>query len=232
MSGVKPDLRLLPRKPVDEEIIDHAEHGQSADGPEGDLAEFAAHQGLILAGLDADPAEDGAPDGGSDEREEGELQVVHPHDAGGDADQVTHDGQEARGEDAEAAKLRGPALGLLDLGRRDEEVLAEAQHERAAGPAREPVHHGGADPGAERPRDHNAHERHVAGLLRGDHRWRDDQFARQRHDRALDRHQQHDQRITTRCEVVVVPFKQVFEEVVHGRKKGRQRGLPAERRAP
>ena len=137
-------LRRLPHVAVDEKIIDGAQHGQRANGPERDLVQLAAHQRLVLTGLDADPAKYGAPDGGADQREEGKLEVVHPHDAGGDADEVAHDGQQARGEDAEAAKLRRPAFRRLDLGRstsgrpaqRETQYIAVAPIHEPRAPAR------------------------------------------------------------------------------------------------
>ena len=60
---------------------------------------------------------------------------IHPHDAGGNADEMADDRQQAGNEDSHRSEFRRPALGLLHLFRRDHEIPAVTHYERAPGPA-------------------------------------------------------------------------------------------------
>src|SRR4051812_42689941 len=92
-QGCEPStsLRFLAlHLPVHEEPIDGTEARENARRPNRDRLQFAAHERVVLTGFHAQPAKDAAPEPGADERPEGEFPIIHPDDAGGNADKVAN----------------------------------------------------------------------------------------------------------------------------------------------
>src|SRR5258708_817413 len=100
--------------------INCAEYGETADGPDRNPSHFSAHQGFVLAGLHADPCEYGAPERGAEQSVDRIGNVVKTYDAGGDADEMTDDGNKARCKCTEAAELCGPFFSEFDFFGRNE----------------------------------------------------------------------------------------------------------------
>src|SRR4051794_31383446 len=77
----RPTCLLLRRLhlAMHEKPVEDAQHREDARAPERERVEFAAHEGFVLAGLDAEPAEDAAPQAGADKRPEREFPKVHLH---------------------------------------------------------------------------------------------------------------------------------------------------------
>jgi len=209
--------------PVDEKIIKSAEKNHRAAEPERDVMQFAVHELRILTGLDADVAKHRAPDRRAEQRENGKFQVIHPRDAGGNADQLPRARQQPRDEHAHRVVMRHPALGLLQFFRREKNEFSEAQDERATGHPRQPIHDRRAEPRAERARDDQTDLRRQAGEMKTEkidavagpremRGGRDDDFARQRQEGAFHRHQQHDDRITGGLERGEIPRDERLEK--------------------
>src|SRR2546421_799740 len=116
----------------------HNEEGASRVPPRFLVQHFEDH---VFPASDepADRRQDGAPDERSEPCKEDEPVQVHAGDPGRDRDQVTHDGQHAPYENADLAVGGEVALRAIQPLLRDQHVFAQAQKERAAEPAGEPV---------------------------------------------------------------------------------------------
>src|SRR4051812_41496973 len=101
---------MLAGVAMDEDEVDRAKDSDAADQPEHNPVQLSAHERLIVPGLETDPAQYGAPQGGAQDRVHRELQVVHPDDPHRNANQVAHDREQPGHEDAEAAELCSPGL--------------------------------------------------------------------------------------------------------------------------
>ena len=202
--------------PVDEEIIQPAEHHHRPRQPEREAMILALHQAIVLTHLHAQPAQHRAPDRRAEDGEEGELQVIHPHDARRDADEMPHHRQQARDENTHRPVMRRPAFRALDFFRRDENVFAVAQEQRSPGQPRGPIHHRGAKPRADGSGQHDAPQaQRQLPRVREVRGGRDDDFAGQRKDGTFDGHEQGDQGIAAGLQRGRIPFGQRLDELMH-----------------
>ena len=133
---------------MDEEIIQPAQHQRRAADGENDLVHLAL--GDVRADFHAEPAQHRAPDRRAEQREDGKRQVIHPRDAGGNADELPRARQQPRDEHARRAVMRHPVFAFLDFFRRDQNKFSVAQQQRPAGQPRQPVDNRRAEPRAER----------------------------------------------------------------------------------
>ena len=197
---------------VDEEIVKAAEHKHRATDPHGEVMQFAFHRLFVLAEFDADVTKDRAPDSRAENGEERKQFVIHPHDTGGDANQMAHDGQQARNENAHGAIVRSPVLCAFDFIGRNQDELSVTHEEWAAGETRGPVHQSCAQPRADGSRDDNSSNAqwNLAGM-REVSGGRNDDFARQRQDGTFRGHEQRYERVAAAAQRVCVPVDDVLE---------------------
>ncbi len=199
-----------------EKIVQRAQEHEQAAHPQGDAMQVALHQLFVLSGGDSDPAEHRAPDTRSNDRCERVPAEVHAHDARGNADQVTDDGEQAGDEHTDHAVVRRPCLGLLDFFRGDQHVATVFHQQRPADQVRGPVHHARANPGANGAGNDDTGQRECSLRVRKIGSRRDHELARHRQDGTLHRHQQPDEPVAALVERFEVPLDQGREHLVHG----------------
>ena len=97
--------------------------------------------------------------------------------------------------------------------RRDKKIFTPAKNRRAPQPACHPIHDRGAGPGAERPGNDDANERHAGALLRcrDDGRRRIHNFTGDRENGTFEGHEPKNSRISARQD----PMEPNFNEVMH-----------------
>ncbi len=99
--------------------------------------------------LHADVGEGKAPGPGAEKGIEVEAELGHAGDAGGEGDKGADDGEEASGNDGQAAVFLEEVLGAVEVVAAEEEEAAEALDGGAASPAADPVGGDGAEVAAD-----------------------------------------------------------------------------------
>ena len=154
----------------------------------------------LVAEPGADGEEDEVPDAGAEDGEEREAPERHPREAGRDRDEPADHGDEAADERRDVAVAPEELLRALERGGLEEEPLAVAVEERAAELEAEPVVH--ARPGERAERAEEEGERGVRPRRmerelpaeREEARRQHHHLARERDERALDRHEEEHER--------------------------------------
>jgi hypothetical protein len=204
--SLPPVLWFLLQMAVDKKVVKGAKDQRRAAKPHGDVTQLPGHQIRVLAGFHTDVTEHAAPDGRADDGKDGELQIVHFSDAGGNTDKLPRPRQQPRHKHAHGAVVRHPALCRFQFLRREEDEFSIAQHQRPAGLARQPIHNSRSQPGAEdgHGNDAAAIQRQLVGV-RPVGGGRDDGLARDGQEAALPQHEQQDGGIAERLERAEIP---------------------------
>jgi len=200
---------------VYEEIIERTQD----DGRAADKQNHLVHLALGDVGANGhpQPAQDGTPDGRTDQREDGKFKGIKFCDSRRHTDELPRTGEQARDEHSRRPVMRHPVLAFMDLVRCDQNVTSIPHQQRTTRKTCDPIDDGRPQPRAERAGDDDGGQANgdLSGM-RPTGRDRDDAFAGQRQHGAFAGHQQADDPRAIRREGLLVPINHGLKEMFHG----------------
>ena len=106
-----------------------------------------------------------------------------------------------------------PGFRHADFGSGNPDVRSDLEHHRPAQPARAPIHDRGAHPGSERAGEDHTEQREFSAGMREISGGRNDDLARYRDDRALERHECRNKPVPALGEHRQIPIRELVQPV-------------------